>query len=82
MSRKRDNLEYNDYGDHGLGLMTKKIKSPLPSVDKLNLNNNHKDTLLINENSIHTNGQNDHTKLSTISNLPLQVFQILLLDLI
>ena len=77
MNRKRDDFDYIDHDGSDLGPMTKKIKSPLPSVDQLNLNN--EDILLDNKKPSaymkdgDTIGQNGILKLAIISNLPQQV---------
>jgi hypothetical protein len=80
MNRKRDDFEYNNHEDNGLGPMTKKIKSPLPAVDQLNLNNNNNESMLLNNKKQSTYvkdgetvGQNGILKLAMISNLPRQV---------
>ena len=81
MNRKRYDFEYIDHEDNGLGPMTKKIKSPLPAVDQLNLNNNSNESMLLNNRQqsntyakdADTVGQNGPLKLASISNLPHQV---------
>jgi len=75
MNRKRDDFQCNDHDDNRLSPMTKKIRSPLPSVDKLNLNH---ESILLNEKqstygkNLDTVGQNGFMKLAIISNLPPQ----------
>jgi len=84
MNRKRNDFGCNDYGDYGPCPMTKKIKSPLPAVDKLNLKSNHDECILFDEKqstygkNAETVGQNGFVKLAIISNLPPQVFSIIL----
>jgi hypothetical protein len=80
MNRKRDDFEYNYHDDNGLGPMTKKIKSPLPAVDKLNLKSNNDESMLSDEKpstygkNTDTLEQNGPSKLVVISNLPPQVY--------
>jgi hypothetical protein len=86
MNRKRDGFEYNVHNDSGLGPMTKRIKSPLPAVDQLNLNNNNDESMLLNKKKQSTYvkddddtvGQNGILKLTIISNLPHQVISTVL----
>lgn len=82
MNRKRDDFEYMDYEGHGIDPMVKKIKTPLPAVDKLTLKNNDGGSILLGEkhsayaNSIDKVGQNGLGTLAIISNLPPQVLEI------
>ena len=46
MSRKRDECEQSDYGS---GPMTKKIKSPLSSIDQLKVNDRNDDVIFVND---------------------------------
>ncbi len=84
MNRKRDGFVCNDHQGNALGPTTKKIKSTLPAVDKLNLNNNNDDGIILNgKQSTHrknpeTVGLNGHVKLAIMSNVPPQVFEMLL----
>ncbi|CAF0725812.1 unnamed protein product [Adineta steineri] len=78
MNRKRDDLECNDQDDNGLGPMTKRIKSPLPPVNQLHLNDINDESRLLknkqvtNTKDVDTIEQNGHTRLTIISNLPPQ----------
>ncbi len=83
MNRKRDDFECNDHEDNGPGPITKKIKSPLPAVDQLNLNNRNDETILLNTKQLtyakDTNivEQNGLIKMAMTSNLPPQVLKII-----
>jgi len=82
MNRKRNDWEYNDHKDNELGPMTKKIKSPLPAVDKLSLQHKNDESMFLDEKqsiygkNMDTVGQNGLMKLAIISNLPPQVFEM------
>jgi hypothetical protein len=80
MNRKRDDLECED---NGIGPIIKKIKSPPSPFDQSRLNNNNDNSVLLNNKQstyvldTDTMTQNDHSKLTIISNLPLQVLKII-----
>ena len=82
MNRKRDDQPFDDE----LSSAAKKLKNPLTIVDDFHLNNQQTESHSFNtkqsidENKFNIDQQDNCVKLSTISNLPIQVCQFELIE--
>ena len=68
MNRKRGDSEYHEQEYDRPGFMTKKIKSPISSMEKFHSNQLNHELRSVNE-------LNNEMKLAMISNLPTQVLE-------